>query len=403
MKLSEIGVKRPVTAIMVFFAILILGYISYTMIPVDMMPEIESPTVSVFTTWDGASPEDMETKVTRLMESVLGGVTDLDEITSQTREGRSRVSCKFRWGTELGEASNDMRDLIERAKRRLPDEADDPVMFKFNSANMPIMFYGITARENREKMYDIVNDEIVDVLKRVSGVGSVEAFGGFQRMLRGFPAETLHETIPNFHNTPDRYRKFRETLAADPLGRAREVRAEIAFFLRREEDGAALQRMRESGALPLRVTHNDTKLNNVMLDARTRRALCVIDLDTVMPGLAAYDFGDSIRFGASTGAEDERDLARIALDLGLYETFTRGFVRACGEMDAAERESLPFGAKIMTLECGLRFLTDYLDGDHYFSIARPAHNLDRARTQIRLVEDMERKWDAMQRIVRDCT
>ena len=183
MKLSEIGVKRPVTAIMVFFAILILGYISYTMIPVDMMPEIESPTVSVFTTWDGASPEDMETKVTRLMESVLGGVTDLDEITSQTREGRSRVSCKFRWGTELGEASNDMRDLIERAKRRLPDEADDPVMFKFNSANMPIMFYGITARENREKMYDIVNDEIVDVLKRVSGVGSVEAFGGVQRQV----------------------------------------------------------------------------------------------------------------------------------------------------------------------------------------------------------------------------
>ena len=183
MKLSEIGVNRPVTAIMVFFAILILGYISYTMIPVDMMPEIETPTVTVHTVWDGASPEDMETKVTRLMESVLGGVTDLDEITSMTREGRSRVSCKFRWGTELGEASNDMRDLIERAKRRLPDEADDPIMFKFNSANMPIMFFGITARENREKMYDIVNDEIVDVLKRVSGVGSVEAFGGFQRQV----------------------------------------------------------------------------------------------------------------------------------------------------------------------------------------------------------------------------
>ena len=183
MKLSELGVRKPVTAIMVFFAILILGYISYKMIPVDMMPEIESPTVSVMTTWDGASPEDMETKVTRLIESVLGGVTDLDEISSQTREGRSHVTCKFTWGTELGEASNDMRDLIERAKRRLPDDADDPIMFKFNSANMPIMFYGITARENREKMYDIVNDEIVDVLKRVSGVGSVEAFGGFERQV----------------------------------------------------------------------------------------------------------------------------------------------------------------------------------------------------------------------------
>lgn len=183
MKLSELGVKRPVTALMVFFSILILGYVSYKMIPVDMMPEIESPQVSVMTTWKGASPEDVETKITRVLESVLGGVTDLDEISSNTREGMSRVSCKFAWGTELGEASNDMRDLIERAKRRLPDDADEPIMFKFNSANMPIMFYGITAKENREKMYDIVNDEIVDILKRVSGVGSVEAFGGFQRQV----------------------------------------------------------------------------------------------------------------------------------------------------------------------------------------------------------------------------
>ncbi len=183
MKISELGVKKPITAMMVFLSILILGFVSYKMIPVDMMPEIESPTISVMTTWDGASPEDVETKITRVLESVLGGVTDLDEISSSTQEGRSRVTCKFRWGTELGEASNDMRDLVERAKRRLPDDADDPIMFKFNSANMPIMFYGITAKENREKMYDIVNDEIVDILKRVSGVGSVEAFGGFERQV----------------------------------------------------------------------------------------------------------------------------------------------------------------------------------------------------------------------------
>ncbi|MBQ7721800.1 MAG: efflux RND transporter permease subunit [Kiritimatiellae bacterium] len=175
--------KRPIAAVMVFFAVLILGYVSYRLIPVDMMPEIETPTITINTSWDGASPEDMETKVTRLMESVLGGVTDLDEISSTTREGVSRVTCKFAWGTELGEAANDMRDLVERAKRRLPDEADDPVMFKFNSANMPILFYGITARENRDKMNDTVNDEIVDVLKRVSGVGSVEAFGGFKRQI----------------------------------------------------------------------------------------------------------------------------------------------------------------------------------------------------------------------------
>lgn len=183
MKLPEIGVRRPVTAVMVFFSVLILGFISFRMIPVDMMPEIENPVVSVMTRWDGASPADVETKITKVIESVLGGVTDLEEISSTTQEGVSRVSCKFRWGTELGEASNDMRDLLERAKRRLPDDADEPVMFKFNSANMPIMFYGITARENRERMHDIVNDEIVDILKRVSGVGSVEAFGGFARQI----------------------------------------------------------------------------------------------------------------------------------------------------------------------------------------------------------------------------
>ena len=186
MKLSELGVRKPVTALMVFLSILILGYVSYTMISVDMMPEIESPSISVYTTWDGASTEDVETKVTRVIESSLGSVTDLDEITSRTSEGSSRVSCKFTWGADLGEAANDMRDLLERAKRRLPDDADDPVMFKFNTANMPIMFFGITARENREKMHDIVNDELVDVLKRVDGVGSVEAFGGLERQVNVF-------------------------------------------------------------------------------------------------------------------------------------------------------------------------------------------------------------------------
>lgn len=171
---------------MVFVAIIVLGLVSYTFLSVDMMPEIENPTVSVFTTWDGANTEDVETKITRVIESALGSVTDLDEITSGTSEGRSRVTCKFKWGTDLGEASNDIRDLLERAKRRLPDDADDPIILKFNTANMPILFFGITADENREKMYDTVNDELVDVLKRVPGVGSVEAFGGLQRQVNVF-------------------------------------------------------------------------------------------------------------------------------------------------------------------------------------------------------------------------
>ena len=229
---------------------------------------------------------------------------------------------------------------------------------------------------------------------------SAVAFGSFQRLLHDFPADTLHETIPNFHNTPDRCRIFRETLAADRMNRAAGVQREIDFVLAREEEAGSLQAMRESGELPLRVTHNDTKLNNVMLDSRTRRALCVIDLDTVMPGLVAYDFGDSIRFGASTAREDERDLDRVGLDLALYRRFTEGFVPACGGLTAREIETLPLGAKLMTLECGIRFLTDYLDGDRYFSVARPDHNLDRARTQFKLVADTEQKWDEVQSIAR---
>ena len=229
---------------------------------------------------------------------------------------------------------------------------------------------------------------------------SAVAFGQFQCRLRDFPAETLCETIPNFHNTPDRYRKFHLAVDADAAGRLSSVMPEVRFLLEREEKAGTLQRLREGGELPVRVTHNDTKLNNVMLDAVTRKALCVIDLDTVMPGLVAYDFGDSIRFGASTAPEDEKDLSRVEMSLDLYETYARGFIPACGGLTAAELESLPLGAWTMTLENGLRFLTDYLEGDHYYHITRPEHNLDRCRTQLKLVSDMEQKWDSMTAIIR---
>lgn len=222
------------------------------------------------------------------------------------------------------------------------------------------------------------------------------AFGRFQDQLSDFPAQTLHETIPNFHNTPDRYRIFREVLSADPCGRAHTVQREIDFYLAREQEAGTLVSMQQAGLLPLRVTHNDTKLNNVMLDSRTGKALCVIDLDTVMPGLSLYDFGDSIRFGAATAAEDEQDLDKVETSLELYETYARGFLTACPALTAQERAMLPMGAKLMTLECGLRFLTDYLDGDHYFSVQRDGQNLDRCRTQMKLVADMEKKWDALQ-------
>ena len=225
------------------------------------------------------------------------------------------------------------------------------------------------------------------------------AFGRFQELLSDFPAQSLYETIPEFHNTIDRYRQFKASVEVDSLGRVANVRREVDFVLAREEIGGTLQRMRLSGELPLRVTHNDTKLNNVLLDRKTRKALCVLDLDTVMPGLSAHDFGDSIRFGAATAAEDEQDLSKMSMDLHMFEVYTKGFLEAATALTDKEVEMLPMGALIMTLEVGLRFLKDYIDGDLYFKTAYPEHNLVRARTQLKLVADMETKMDEMHRIV----
>jgi len=230
---------------------------------------------------------------------------------------------------------------------------------------------------------------------------SAVGFGTFQQLLSDFPAEKLHETIQNFHNTPDRYRAFHETLTRDPMHRAAQVQPEIEFALARQAEMATLQNALDAGELPLRVTHNDTKLNNVLFDAKTRKALCIIDLDTVMPGSALYDYGDSIRFGAATAAEDERELDKMEMSLERFRVFTRGYVRACPGLTQKELELLPLGAKVMTMECGVRFLTDHIDGDNYFSIHREGQNLDRAHTQFKLVTDMERKWDKMKEIVNE--
>lgn len=242
-------------------------------------------------------------------------------------------------------------------------------------------------------------------LEKVENAGDfydcAQAFGSFQRQLADYPAETLHETIPLFHHTPSRFQTFQKAVREDPLGRADSVREEINFALAREADTHVLTDLLEKGELPLRVTHNDTKLNNILFDAVTKKALCIIDLDTVMPGLSLYDFGDAIRTGANTGAEDETDLSKIGLDLSLFETFTDGFLTGCaGSLTPLEIELLPMGAKLMTYECGIRFLADYLVGDVYFKIHREHHNLDRARTQFKLVADMEAKWEEMAEIVR---
>ena len=262
--------------------------------------------------------------------------------------------------------------------------------------------YYIDSECNAWRAYDFVENTVC--LQQVGCEADfrtvAETLGKFQNQLEDYPASTLHETIARFHDTPNRYANFEKALAADALGRAKTIAPEIAFIHAREKDCHVLLDQLAAGEIPLRVTHNDTKINNVLLDEATGKGICVIDLDTVMPGLSAYDFGDSIRTGANDCAEDEPDQSKVHFDLHLYEVFAKGYLSTAGStMHTAEKKSLAWGAKLMTLECGIRFLTDYLEGDHYFHIARPDHNLDRARTQFTLVRQMEEVFDQMLEIV----
>ena len=230
---------------------------------------------------------------------------------------------------------------------------------------------------------------------------SAVAFGNFQYLLREYPAKTLTETIVNFHNTPVRFANLMAAVDADKCGRLSEVTSEVEFCKEREEFAATLERAREAGNLPLRVTHNDTKLNNILFDKASGKPICVIDLDTIMPGYSVNDFGDSIRFGATTALEDEADLTKVNFDISLYELYVKGFIKgAKGGLTQCELDLLPIGAIMMTFECGMRFLTDYLEGDTYFRTSRPGHNLDRARNQFKLVSDMEKKLPEMREIVK---
>jgi hypothetical protein len=232
------------------------------------------------------------------------------------------------------------------------------------------------------------------------------AFGRFQRQLADFDASSLRETIPFFHDTVRRFGTFRKSLGADPAGRAASVGAEIDFAMAHEGICSYVTSRLDAGLIPSRVTHNDTKLNNILMDEKTRMPLCVIDLDTIMPGSVLYDFGDAIRFGASSAAEDETDLSKVFFRHDMFESFTRGFLRALGgELCSEELASLPMGALVITFETGLRFLTDHIDGDVYFRTSYPGQNLDRARNQFRLVADLESRMplflDTVEKIAKE--
>ena len=231
---------------------------------------------------------------------------------------------------------------------------------------------------------------------------SAVGFGQFQMQLRDFPAETLHETIPHFHDTPVRFETFRRAIEKDVCGRLESVKAEVEFALAREEEAGCMMRLLSEGKLPLRVTHNDTKLNNVLLDRETRKSLCVLDLDTVMPGLIGHDFGDAIRSYTNTGAEDDKNLDNVEMSLEMFKAYAEGYLHEQkASMVQSELDWLAFSARYITFEQVLRFLMDYIDGDKYYKTAYPEHNLVRTHAQYKLLQSMERQYDAMCEIIKN--
>lgn len=263
-------------------------------------------------------------------------------------------------------------------------------------------FYHDLSDDSYYRVYIFVRDSIT--LQECSSAelfkASAIGFANFAKQLETFDASCLGEVIENFHNTQKRFEHFKETLSKNPLNRAKDVQNEIDFVLNHEGDCSVIVRALKDGLIPLHVTHNDTKLNNVLFDQKSMKPLCVIDLDTVMPGSILYDFGDSIRFGCNPAGENEKDLSKVVFRFDYFKAYVDGYLSTLGSsISKKEKELLPFSAKLMTLECGIRFLDDYLDGDHYFRISNLDDNLIRARTQFKLVLDMEHMFEKMNEYV----
>ena len=272
---------------------------------------------------------------------------------------------------------------------------------------------GIPAK-NGETYYRLDEQNVFRVYKFIEGTKTIEnsktekdlyeagvGFGHFQKMLADFPVEKLFETIPDFHNTPRRIEALKEAIREDKAGRGSSVKKEVDFALENALWADKVVKGMEDGSIPVRVTHNDTKINNILFDQESGKAVCVIDLDTVMPGSALYDFGDALRMGGSTAAEDETDLEKVEFDVGAFEAFAKGYLSEMKEaLTETEMELLPLSVKLMTYECGIRFLTDYLNGDTYFKIHREHHNLDRARNQFKLVEDITGKEEILAGVIK---
>lgn len=302
------------------------------------------------------------------------------------------------------EVMENIYNVTEHLKKKIIASGGDPERETLNVVRTKDGKNYYTAEDGScFRMYKFVTDsvcyEIVENPIQLYHAG--KAFGKFQRMLDDFPADKLYETIVDFHNTPDRVRQLKEAIANDAVGRKKNIEKEIEFALEYSKYASVVVDAIASNEIPVRVTHNDTKLNNVLFDANTDEGICVIDLDTVMPGSSLYDFGDALRFGASSALEDETDLDKVWFDLEKFKQFAKGFAGEVADcFTAKEIELLPVSALLLTYECGIRFLADYLNGDTYFKVHRENHNLDRARNQFKLVSDIESKLDEMADIMK---
>jgi len=297
----------------------------------------------------------------------------------------SRVTAHLRAKLQAAGVS----DLNRHALTVIPTRADGPV-FRDDAGQWWRMYHFV----ERARTFDKVETE-------AQVCEAARAFAQFQCLLADLPAPRLHDTIPNFHNAVMRLATLRDAVKQDPHGRAAGAQPEIAFVEQRAAMCARLLDRHQRGELPERITHNDTKLNNVMLDEQTNAAVCVIDLDTVMPGLALYDFGDMVRTATAAALEDERDLTKVFSRPEMFAALARGYLSEAKFLNAAEREELVFSGRLITFVIGIRFLTDHLLGDVYFKIHRPNHNLDRCRTQFKMVASLEAQTDAMEKIVAD--
>ena len=353
-----------------------------------------------------ASHFDLCGEVMAIKECLSGHINRTYFITCKNGKGTKRYTMQMINTNVFKKPDEVMENIVNvtaHIREGLVREGLDPARRTLNVIYTKDGNWGYVDSEGKYwRFYDFIEDS--DNYNQVESCEMFEkvgyAFGHFQMQLKDFDASKLHETIPNFHNTEWRFDNLLKSLVENRSGRAKNAYEELKFAIERREITSFVNRGIADGSLTLRVTHNDTKLNNIMIDHETGEGICVIDLDTVMPGSVLADFGDSIRFGASSAAEDETDLDRVYCRLDMFEAFAKGFIEGLeGSLTESEIRALPMGAMILTYETGIRFLSDYLDGDTYFRTEYPEHNLDRARNQFKLVADMEEKMAQMNAIV----